>query len=147
MADDDILPLPPTPAAPGLPHLYVLNDNPEFLELIREILEDTRIRVTVEQMRPNVSVTRDNLRAAQPDFVLVDVVPYRDDAARLLAELAATPDMHDLPIMLASTSPQVAEALAQQYPGQVREVLSKPFEFDDLFAKLSQFVEIRARQT
>jgi CheY-like chemotaxis protein len=145
MADDDALPLPPTPAPPGLPHLYVLNENPEFLELIREILEDTRIRVTVEQMRPNVAVTRDNLRAAQPDLVLLDVVPYREDAARLLAELAATPDLQDLPIMLASTTPQVAEALAQHYPEQVREVLSKPFDLDDLFAKLSQFVEILAR--
>jgi response regulator RpfG family c-di-GMP phosphodiesterase len=147
MADSDIVPLPPTPAEAGLPHLYVLNTNPEFLDLIRDVLEDTRIHVTVEQMRPNVAVTQDNLRTAQPDLVVVDVVPSHEDAARLLAELAATPDLQDLPIMLASTSPQIAEALAQQYPEQVREVLSKPFDLDDLFAKLSEFVELRARET
>jgi CheY-like chemotaxis protein len=147
MANDDSMPLPPTPAAPGLPHLYVLNESPDYLDLIRAILEDTRLHVTVEQMRPNVAVTRDNLRAAQPDLVLLDVLPYRDDAARLLAELAATPDLKDLPIMLASTSPEVAEALAQQHPEQVREVLSKPFDLDDFFAKLSEFVELRARGT
>jgi CheY-like chemotaxis protein len=88
-------------------------------------------------MRPNVEVTLGNLRAARPDLVLIDVVPYQQDAARLLRALAAA---IELPVMLASTRPQAAEALAQQYPQLVREVLSKPFEIEDFFVKLRHLI-------
>jgi CheY-like chemotaxis protein len=139
-ADDNTLPLPPSPVVSDVPHLYVINSDEGFLDLIRDILADERIHVTVEQMRPNVEVTLGNLRAAQPDLVLIDVVPYQQDAARLLEALAAAIDLQELPVMLASTRPQAAEALAQQYPQLVREVLGKPFEIADFFVKLRHLI-------
>ena len=66
-----------------------------------ELLADARVRVTLEQLRPNVAVTADNLRSARPDLLLLDVVPFRNDADLLLDHLEADEDMRGLPVLLA----------------------------------------------
>jgi CheY-like chemotaxis protein len=136
------LALPPTPSPDGKPHVYVINSSQDFLDMIHDVLSDAQLFVTLEQQRPNVEVTLQNLRAAQPDLLLLDVVPARSDAARLLAALADSEDLHEFPVLLASTSPQLAEALAKQYAALVREVLPKPFELDDLYARLHRLVRV-----
>ncbi len=142
MADeDDTLPLPPTPTD-DIPHLYVINSNEAFLELIRDVLTDTRLHVTLEQLRPNVEVTLGNLRSAKPDLVLLDFIPFRPDAIQILSALASSEDMRELPVMLVSTTPSQAEQVAAQYPQLVRDILPKPFELDDLFAKLQRLMGI-----
>lgn len=145
MTSDDSapLPLPPTPAAPGLPHLYVLNSDPEFLDMIRDVLADVHLQVTVEQLRPNLEVTLSNLRSAQPDLLLLDVVPHkRNEALGLLEALAASPDVQQMPVLLASTSPTAAEEVAQQFPGRVFDVLTKPFDIGDLYLMLNRAVDV-----
>ncbi len=141
--NDDSLPLPPTPAD-TLPHLYVINSNEDFLAVIHDVLADVRLRVTLEQLRPNVEVTLGNLRSAKPDLVLLDFIPYQHDAIQLLSALASSGDMHELPVMLASTHPSEAAQVADQYPQLVRDVLPKPFDLDDLFTKLGRLVGVLA---
>jgi DNA-binding response OmpR family regulator len=142
-SNDDPVPLPPTPAE-ALPHLYVINSEEAFLDLIQDALRDIRLRVTLEQLRPNVEVTLGNLRSAQPDLVLLDYVPFREEAAHLLLALASTADLKELPVMLASTSPDLASQLADRYPQLVREVLPKPFAVADLYARLGRLVGVQA---
>lgn len=137
------LPLPPSPAAEvdGQPHVYVINSDPSFLEMIGELLEDTRVRVTLEQMRPNALVTVDNLRSARPDLLILDVVPYQGDAERLLDLLRDDDDdLSELPVLLACTSASIAERVAERFPDLVREVLPKPFDLDDFFARLGRLL-------
>ena len=141
MSDDDsTLPLPPLPLENGRPRVYVVNSNEDFLEMISDILTDARLNVLIEQMRPNVEVTLGNLRSARPHLLMLDVVPYRDDARTLLNALSADAELGNLPVMLASTNPKIAEQLADEYPDQVRDVLPKPFDLDELYAKISQLV-------
>src|SRR6266849_3554031 len=62
MTTDDTPPiLPPAPSPDGRPHVYVMNSDSDFLALIRALLEDARVQVTLEQLRPNVEVSLDNL--------------------------------------------------------------------------------------
>ena len=141
MADDDSAPpLPPLPLENDRPRVYVVNSNEDFLEMIGEVLTDARLNVSVEQMRPNVEVTLGNLRSARPHLLMLDVVPYHNDARTLLDALAADAELSSVPVMLASTSPKVAEQLADEYSDQVRDVLPKPFDLDELYAKISQLV-------
>jgi CheY-like chemotaxis protein len=134
------LPLPPSPEPEGPPHVYVLNSDPSFLEMIGELLADTRVRVSLEQMRPNVLVTVDNLRSARPDLLILDAVPYRDDAERLLDYLREDEELHELPVLLACTSAGIAERLAERFPDLVRDVLPKPFDLDEFFARLGRLL-------
>jgi CheY-like chemotaxis protein len=139
MAADETLPLPPLPEE-RTSHVYVVNSNPDFLEIIRDVLADVHLHVTVEELRPNVQVTLDNLRAARPDLLLLDVVPFHADARRLLDALNQSEDLAGLPVLLASTSASAAEQLAGEYPSLVRDVLPKPFDLDVLYTKLRKLV-------
>lgn len=134
------LPLPPSPEPDGPPHVYVINSDPSFLEMVGELLADTRVRVTLEQLRPNVLVTVDNLRSAQPDLLILDVVPYRGDAEQLLDELRDDDDLNELPVLLACTSAGIAERLAERFPDLVRDVLPKPFDLDEFFTRLERLL-------
>lgn len=132
--------LPPSPGPNDLPNIYVVNSDSDFLEMIGSLLDDVRVHVHLEEMRPNVAVTLDNLRAAKPDLLILDVIPYLDDARLLLERIAADDQLAHLPIMLASTSAGVAEKLADAYANQVCDVLSKPFDLDDFYVKLSRIL-------
>ncbi|HST87861.1 MAG TPA: hypothetical protein VLJ14_05730 [Ktedonobacterales bacterium] len=134
------LPLPPSPEPDGPPHVYVINSDPGFLEMISELLADTRVRVTLEQMRPNVLVTVDNLRSAQPNLLILDVVPYRGDAEQLLDHLRDDDELNELPVLLACTSAGIAERLAERFPDLVRDVLPKPFDLDEFFTRLERLL-------
>lgn len=137
---DDALPLPPTPPADGRPHIYVINADPDFLEMVADLLTDTRAQVTLEQQRPNVWVTLENLRSARPNLLILDVVPYRNDARALLETMTADAELAHLPVLTASTSTGAAEQLANAYPDLVREVLPKPFDVGDLLALVSKLI-------
>ncbi len=137
---DISLPLPPTPGADDRPHVYVLNSDEDFLELIAGLLADVRLRISLEQLRPNLEVTVQHLRSARPDLLVLDVVPYRDDARQLLERIADDAALRELPVMLASTSANVAERLAEVYSAQVWAVLPKPFDLDDLFVMLRRLI-------
>lgn len=134
------LPLPPTSASDDRPCIYVINSDPGFLELIGELIDDARSSVVLEQMRPNIAVTLDNLRRAQPDLLILDVVPYRRDAEMLLQRMAEDAEFHGLPVLLASTSASIAERLADTYSNFVRDVLIKPFDINDFYARLGRLV-------
>lgn len=130
--------LPPSPESSDLPYIYVVNSDADFLDMIGSLLEDVRVRVHLEEIRPNVAVTVDNLRSARPDLLILDVIPYQNDAGLLLERIAADDELRNLPIMLASTSTGVAEELANAYGNQVFDVLPKPFDLDDFYTKLSR---------
>ncbi len=134
--DEESLPLPPTPAPPGVPHIYVINSDEEFLETIGELLEDSRLRVTLEQMRPNIEVTVENLRSAQPDLLILDIVPRGHDAQLLLDRMLRDEELRQIPVLAASTNPGLAEQVAARYQPLVRDLLPKPFEVDEFFATL-----------
>jgi CheY-like chemotaxis protein len=56
--------------------------------------------------------------------------------------LCASADLRKLPVLLASTSPQAATALADQFSGQIIDVLPKPFELEELYRLLRQFLSV-----
>jgi DNA-binding response OmpR family regulator len=134
--DDQTAPLPPTPAPPGIPHIYVINSDEVFLETIGDLLQDSRVRVTLEQMRPNIEVTMANLRSARPDLLILDVVPRRSDAQMLLERMLHDEELSRIPVLAASTNPGLAEQVAAKYQPLVRDLLPKPFDFDEFFATL-----------
>lgn len=138
--DGDALPLPPVREGDERPYIYVVNSDPDFLEMIGELLADARAQVTLEQMRPNVDVTLANLRLARPDVLLLDVVPFQRDAQLLLDRLEQDATLGELPVILASTIPAVAEQLAETHASLVRDILSKPFDIDDFFTILHRVV-------
>ncbi len=141
MPADFPLPLPPTPGPDDRPNVYVINSDPAFLEMIADLLADVRVRVHLEELRPNIEVTLDNLRSARPDLLILDLVPYQADGVTLLERIASDGDLHTLPVMIACTTPSLAERVANEHASIVRDVLPKPFDLDDFYVRLGRLLE------
>lgn len=130
-----------TEEADELPLVFVVNSDPAFLEMVGDLLAGTRARVRAEQLNPHIETTLENLRAARPRLLIFDVVPYHLETCQaFLDRLAADLELKELPVMLASTTPDIAERVAQSHADLVRDVLPKPFDLDDFYAKLNKLV-------
>jgi CheY-like chemotaxis protein len=115
----------------------IVNDNPEFLELMGEVLESERHETTkVGGDRP---ITLDVVRRSRPDLLILDLRLGSDelhgwDTAQ---EIRRDPEMAELPILLCSADLPALEMTRQRLEGQrAVEVLPKPFGIDELMAAI-----------
>lgn len=124
----------------GRPVVYVVNSDPAFLEMIGELLADARVQVQLDQLSYHIEHTLDQLREIRPALLILDIVPGRDEPVQLLDQIQQSADLQSLPIMLASTSPGLAESAANMHPHLVRDVLPKPFDLEVFYTKLAKLV-------
>ncbi len=75
-----------TPEQMKRKHVFVVNGSPEFLDLLRDFLQEEHYNVTSTNFVPR---TFAQIRAAQPDLLLVDLVLGETAGWDLLAELRA----------------------------------------------------------
>ncbi|HEV8190703.1 MAG TPA: hypothetical protein VGP82_04355 [Ktedonobacterales bacterium] len=134
------LPLPLVALHGRLPLVYAVNSDAEFLQIVADLLADSQVTVALEQMRPDIAATLANLRRAHPSLLLLDVIPFRSEAERLLAAIEADADLRRMAIILASTNPRSGEQVAAAYPQLVRAILPKPFSLDEFYETLSRYV-------
>jgi CheY-like chemotaxis protein len=111
----------------------IVNDNPEFLDLCRDILEDDRYEATtIDGDRPDAL---DQIRASRPDVLMIDIRLGTDalHGWRVAQEVRRDPQFTGLPILVCSGDllalGEVADDLEEQR--HVR-TLAKPFTVDDL---------------
>ncbi len=111
----------------------VVNDNPEFLELIHEILEDDRFdTTTIDGDREDAL---DAVRASRPDVLMIDLRLGSDKLHGwdIAQKVRAEPDFHGLPVLVCSADLQALAEISDELD-DTRHVakLSKPFGIDDL---------------
>ena len=111
----------------------VVNDNPEFLDLVREILEDDRYETTtLDGDRPG---TIEAIKASRPDLLMIDIRldVEGDQGWEITQKVRADDAFADLPVVLCSTDPLALDELANQIDASRRVVtLMKPFSIDQL---------------
>jgi CheY-like chemotaxis protein len=115
----------------------VVNDNPEFLELVRDILEDDRYdTVTIDGDLPDAL---EAVRASKPDLLMIDLrmgteVMHGWDIAQ---EVRAEPDFKELPVLVCSADVVALNELADDLAAKPHVgILTKPFSIDDLTAAI-----------
>jgi CheY-like chemotaxis protein len=130
----------PERAQHGRPHIFVVDGAPDFLILMRELLQDEAYHVTTTNFAP---ATFAQIATARPDVLIVDLAVGQRAGWDLLERLHAGATTAEIPVITVSTSPAHlarAEELAAQYG--TTAVLAKPFDLDDLLtlvaAALSQ---------
>jgi DNA-binding response OmpR family regulator len=123
-------------------HIVVVNDSPEFLELMAELLHSEDYVATV------IDGDRDNaldlVRAAEPDGLIIDL---RQGDGRLhgmdvIREVRRDPELSELPTLICSGDTRALAELADELVTLRRvAVIEKPFNIDELFAKLETLLE------
>ena len=113
--------------------ITVVNDNPEFLDLMREILEDDRYEtVTIDGDQPDAL---ERIRASRPDLLIIDLRlgSHGVHGWDIAQEVRRDPGLDGLPVLVLSgdvvTLHEIEEQLAAT---QHTAGLAKPFGIDDL---------------
>jgi CheY-like chemotaxis protein len=122
---------------PERTHVVVVNDNPEFLQLMADLLHDERYPTTVIDGDRDEAV--DLIRAAEPDALIIDLRLGRDELHGwdVMQEVRSDPKLRELPILIC-TGDLVALAKLTDVVATMPRVatLTKPFSIDDLFSTL-----------
>jgi CheY-like chemotaxis protein len=124
-------------------NIVVVNDSPEFLEVMADVLHDHRYAATV------IDGDRDNavelVRAAEPDGLIIDLRLGREELHgwEVLQQIRRDPQLNELPTIICSGDIEALKGLRDDVAGMRRvTVLKKPFSVDELMATLRQVLEL-----
>lgn len=124
-----------------LTRVTVVNDNPDFLELMRDILEDERYVVTT--IDGDRADALDLITASQPDILVIDLRngEFKLHGWDVAQQVRAAPDLDGLPVLICSADPTALRALEAQLAGQQRvATVTKPFALDEVTDKITQLL-------
>ena len=109
-------------------HIFVINGAPEFLNLMRALLQSERYNVTTTNFVPNSFA---QIQALQPDVLIIDLAHGEQLGWELLERLHREASTVGIPVLIVSTVPHFIERAREQvarYGGNA--YLSKPFRFE-----------------
>ena len=120
-------------------HVFAVNSSPDFLLIVRELLEEEGYAVTTSDFEPNV-FTKIVMR--QPDALVIDVVVGESAGWDLLRRLHTEPAMTATPVLVTSTSPALLEQAREEATeyGTNRSFLTKPMDLDDLLVMVREMI-------
>jgi CheY-like chemotaxis protein len=122
---------------PERTHVVVVNDSPEFLDLMADVLHDQRYPATVIDGDREDAV--ELVRAAVPQVLIIDLRLGRDELHGwdVLQEIRRDPELREVPALICSGDKEGLTALDEQLAGMRRvATLLKPFSIDELMSKL-----------
>jgi CheY-like chemotaxis protein len=124
-----------------MPRVTVVNDSPEFLDLVHDILEGDRYDTTlVDGDRPDAL---DLIRSSRPDLLMIDVRlgVEGDHGWEIAQEVRSEPQFEQLPVLLCSADILALQELEEGL-AETRRVatLAKPFEINSLFSTIDELL-------
>lgn len=120
----------------------VVNDNPEFLKLMGDLLKEERYAVTLVDGDRDDAVSL--IEASQPQALIIDLRLGRAELHgwEVLRELRGDPALSELPTLICTGDLSGLEVVADQMAGMRRlSTLKKPFDIEELFTKLDALLE------
>jgi len=121
-------------------HVFAVNSSPDFLLIVRELLEDEGYAVITSDFEPNV-FTRIVMR--QPDALIIDVAVGESSGWDLLRRLHVESATTAIPALVTSTTPELLEQAREQaaWYGTNRTFLMKPVDLDELLGTIREITE------
>jgi two-component system response regulator VicR len=127
-----------TPEQMQRQHIFVVNGSAEFLDVVRELLQDENYNVTTTNFIPE---TFEQIEVARPSLLIVDLIHGEMAGWELLAEVRHEAATRDIPVILVSTSRQLLEKAQMERViwGGDRSFL-KPFSLDALLEAIQDLI-------
>jgi CheY-like chemotaxis protein len=124
--------------------LTVVNDNPELLELLGEILESQHYVTTlIQDVQGDL---RQQICRSEPDLLMIDL-RHGNDACHgweIVRELRGTAGCEDLPVVLCSANIQTLNEMEPELQTAAGVVaLRLPFEIDELLQSIRRLIGTR----
>ena len=121
------------------PRISIVNDNPEFLEVMSAILaDDAGYEVTLHHGE-DTSVA--DLRKARPALIIVDLLLGAASGWEIAALVRAEPKLKDVPMIICSADiRQLEEKAAELERIGNMHLLRKPFGIDDVTELVERLV-------
>jgi len=114
------------------PHIFVVNGEPSFLNLMRDLPQDEAYNVTTTNFVP---ATLEQIIALDPGVLIIDLAVGKRSGWDLLERLHATAATAGIPVIVVSTQPTyLAQARDQAVRYGAVGHLSKPFDREDMLA-------------
>ena len=124
---------------PEMQRVTVVNDSPEFLEMMAAVLHDAHYPTTViDGDRENA---RELIEAAEPQILIVDLRLGSEGlhGMDILRWVRQHPQLSDVPTVICSADAYGVEQMQSELDSlRGVTVLMKPFSIDDLYAALRQ---------
>jgi CheY-like chemotaxis protein len=127
-----------TPEQMQRQHIFVVNGSVDFLDVVRELLQDEQYNVTTTNFVPQ---TFQQIEISRPSLLIVDLILGEMAGWDLLAELRQEAATRDIPVILVSTSKQLLEkAEAEQVIWGGDRYFLKPFSLDALLQAIQELI-------
>lgn len=131
-------------ALPGGAHVLMVDDLPEFLEVIQAVLADEGARVTAQTAPPDDLAT---ILELAPDVIVLDVVIAGTERGLIfLEQLKSDPRTAPIPVVVCTAATRLIERLADHLTAWHVRIVPKPFELEDLLDALAACLGARTPQ-
>ena len=119
------------------PHILVINDTQEILDLIQVLLEDEGYRVTTSLALLNM----DKVKSLAPDIIVQDLLfeGSQETGWKFLTLVRLDPQLARIPLVLCTAAMQTVHdpEMAEQLDRLGVRVVLKPFDIEELLTALS----------
>ncbi len=120
------------------PHILIINDTQEILDLMQELLEDEGYRVTTSLALLDIA----RVKALAPDVIVQDLLfeGTQELGWKFLTLVRLDPALARIPLVLCTAAVRTVNEpdMAEQLNRQGIRVVLKPFTIDDLLTTLSE---------
>lgn len=113
--------------------ILVVDDEPDILEFLQVILEEEGYVVLTSQKGEYLEQLHNG---GLPDLILLDVLLSGKDGREIVKYLKQQDETKDIPVIMFSAHPS-AEQTAREAGSE--DFIAKPFEIDELLAKVGKF--------
>ncbi len=126
-------PTEPAASPNGSKTIMVVDDNPDFLQLVEELLSDEGYRVSIcEQGDDAYRRVKEEL----PSLLILDVRMVGVDEWQILDMVKLDPQTAGIPVIVCSAAVREIQDAEQRLREHNCDVLLKPFNIDELVAKV-----------
>ncbi len=122
-----------------MPKILVVDDDKDLLEIIHSLLTKKGFDVEVDT---NWEEGFTKIESFQPQLILLDVFLSGIDGLDICKQLKSNPKTQDIPIIIFSGYPRVAETIIYEYGAD--DFIAKPFEVNDLITKVHSVLSQKA---
>ena len=114
-----------------MPRIYVIDDDMDLLKVVKSLLLKRGFDVYTFT---DWEIATNSMRIFEPQLILLDVFLAGIDGLDVCQKLKASPFTRDVPILLFSAFPRIAETAIHDYGAD--DFIAKPFEVGDLVKKI-----------